>query len=90
MALDRHEIDMQSKVLIRLPSDFILPTNWEPSELKAVDPEPGSPDVVKEERLSDGSVLFATSYGRMLFNGTLPTDHPFINEQVAKPPPVHL
>ncbi|KFI73888.1 DNA-directed RNA polymerase subunit beta [Bifidobacterium minimum] len=84
MALDRHEIDMQSKVLIRLPSDFILPTNWEPSELKAVDPEPGSPDVVKEERLSDGSVLFATSYGRMLFNGTLPTDYPFINEQVAK------
>ena len=84
MALDRHEIDMQSKVLLRLPEDFILPTGWEPGELKVVDPEPGSPDVVKEERLTDGSVLFGTSYGRMLFNGTLPTDYPFINDQVAK------
>ena len=46
MALDRHEIDMQAKVLIRL--------------------------------------LFATSYGRILFNETLPTDYPFVNEQVAK------
>ncbi len=84
MALDRHEIDMQAKVLIRLPKDFVLPTNWEPGELKAIDPEPGSPDVVKEERLHDGSVLFATSYGRMLFNRTLPVDYPFINEQVPK------
>jgi DNA-directed RNA polymerase subunit beta' len=29
-------------------------------------------------------VLFATSYGRILFNETLPTDYPFVNEQVAK------
>uniref|UniRef100_UPI0028DBB3BE DNA-directed RNA polymerase subunit beta' n=1 Tax=uncultured Bifidobacterium sp. TaxID=165187 RepID=UPI0028DBB3BE len=84
MALDRHEIDMQSKVLIRLPKDFVLPVGWEPGELEAVDPEPGSPDKVTEERLHDGSVLFATSYGRMLFNRTLPVDYPFINEQVAK------
>ena len=84
MALDRHEIDMQAKVLIRLPQDFVLPKDWEPGEVKVVDPEPGSPDVVKEERFHDGSVLFATSYGRILFNGTLPVDYPFVNEQVAK------
>ncbi|MCI1869192.1 DNA-directed RNA polymerase subunit beta' [Bifidobacterium crudilactis] len=84
MALDLGDIEMQSKVLIRVASDFVPPKHWEPSELKVVDPEPGSPDVVKEERLSDGSYLFATSYGRILFNETLPTDYPFINEQVAK------
>ena len=50
MALDLHEIDMQAEVLIRLPKDFVLPTGWEPREITVVDPEPGSPDVVKEER----------------------------------------
>ena len=84
MALDKHEIDMQAKVLIRLPQDFVLPKDWEPSELKVVDPEPGSPDVVKEERFHDGSVLFATSYGRILFNSTLPLDYPFVNDQAPK------
>jgi DNA-directed RNA polymerase subunit beta' len=84
MAVDRHDIDTQAKVLIRLPKDFVLPTNWEPGDFAAVDPEPGSPDEVKEERFKDGSVLFATSYGRILFNETLPTDYPFVNEQVAK------
>ena len=84
MALDKHEIDMQAKVLIRLPRDFVLPKDWEPGEVKVVDPEPGSPDVVKEERFHDGSVLFATSYGRILFNGTLPVDYPFVNEQAPK------
>ncbi|WP_288240028.1 DNA-directed RNA polymerase subunit beta' [uncultured Bifidobacterium sp.] len=84
MALDLHEIDMQSIVLIRLPEDFVLPKDWEPGELKVVDPEPGSPDVVREERFKDGSVLFATSYGRILFNETLPVDYPFVNEQVPK------
>ena len=84
MALDKHEIDMQAKVLIRVPADFVLPKNWEPSELKVVDPEPGSPDVVREERFKDGTVLFATSCGRILFNGTLPVDYPFVNEQVPK------
>ncbi|KAB5606866.1 DNA-directed RNA polymerase subunit beta' [Bifidobacterium jacchi] len=84
MALDLHEIDMQAKVLIRLPKDFILPKGWEPSEVKVVDPEPGSPDVVREERFKDGTVLFATSMGRILFNGTLPTDYPFVNEQAPK------
>ena len=84
MALDLHEIDMQSMVLIRLPEDFVLPKDWEPRELKVVDAEPGSPDTVREERFKDGSVLFATSYGRILFNETLPTDYPFVNEQVAK------
>jgi DNA-directed RNA polymerase subunit beta' len=84
MAVDRGDIDTQAKVLIRLPKDFVLSKDWEPAELKVVDPEPGSPDVVKEERFKDGSVLFATSYGRILFNETLPTDYPFVNEQVAK------
>ena len=84
MALDLHEIDMQSMVLIRLPEDFTLPKDWEPRELKVVDAEPGSPDTVCEERFKDGSVLFATSYGRILFNETLPTDYPFVNEQVPK------
>ena len=84
MALDQHEIDMQAKVLIRLPEDFVLPKGWEPSEVEVVDPEPGSPAVVKEERFHDGSVLFATSYGRILFNSTLPVDYPFVNDQAPK------
>ncbi|MFT8704862.1 DNA-directed RNA polymerase subunit beta' [Bifidobacterium aquikefiricola] len=84
MALDRGEIDMQSKILLRVPADFVLPKNWEPQEIKVVDPEPGEPDVAKEERFKDGSILFATSYGRVLVNETLPVDYPFINEQVPK------
>ena len=84
MALDRHEIDMQAKVLIRQPESFVLPKNWEPGEVKVLDPREGEDEVVKEERFHDGTVLFATSYGRILFNETLPTDYPFVNEQVAK------
>ena len=84
MALDRHEIDMQAKVLIRLPESFVLPKNWEPGEVKVLDPREGEDEIVKEERFHDGTVLFATSYGRILFNETLPTDYPFVNEQVAK------
>jgi len=49
-----------------------------------LDPREGEDEVVKEERFHDGTVLFATSYGRILFNETLPTDYPFVNEQVAK------
>nr|WP_217625227.1 DNA-directed RNA polymerase subunit beta' [Bifidobacterium felsineum] len=84
MALDLHEIDMQAKVLIRLPESFVLPKDWEPGEVKVLDPREGESDVAKEERFHDGSVLFATSYGRILFNQTLPTDYPFVNDQVAK------
>ncbi|OZG50615.1 DNA-directed RNA polymerase subunit beta' [Bombiscardovia coagulans] len=84
MALDLGEIDMQAKILLRVPADFVMPKDWQPGELKAVDPEPGSPDVVKEEVFTDGSKLFATNYGRVLFNRTLPVDYPFVNEQVAK------
>ncbi|MFP1700158.1 DNA-directed RNA polymerase subunit beta' [Gardnerella piotii] len=84
MALDKHEIDMQAKVLIRVPEDFVLPKDWQPSDLKVVYPEPGSPDVVREERFKDGTVLFATSCGRVLFNSTLPEDYPFVNQQVPK------
>ena len=40
--------------------------------------------MVKEERFHDGSVLFATSYGRILFNSTLPVDYPFVNDQAPK------
>ena len=84
MALDLHEIDLQAKVLLRVPADFVLPKDWEPGEVEVVDPEPGSPAVVKEERFYDGSYLFATSYGRILFNSTLPVDYPFVNYKVAK------
>ncbi|MBM6699673.1 DNA-directed RNA polymerase subunit beta' [Bifidobacterium pullorum subsp. saeculare] len=85
MALDLHEIDMQAKVLIRLPQDFCLPTDWEPGEVKVVDPESqGGTETVHEERFQDGTTLFATSYGRVLFNETLPTDYPFVNAQVGK------
>ncbi|RSX53422.1 RNA polymerase beta' subunit [Bifidobacterium goeldii] len=84
MALDLHEIDMQAMVLIRMPKDFVLPAGWEPGEVKVVDPEPGSPDVVHEERFHDGTVLFATSMGRILFNETLPVDYPFVNEPAPK------
>ena len=62
----------------------MLPKGWEPSEIEVIDPEPGSPAVVKEERFHDGSVLFATSYGRILFNSTLPVDYPFVNDQAPK------
>ncbi|MBR3359516.1 MAG: DNA-directed RNA polymerase subunit beta' [Aeriscardovia sp.] len=84
MALDLGEIDMQSKVLIRMPQDFVLPKNWEPGELRVVNLAPGQPSVVHEERLADGGYLFATNYGRLLFNSCLPVDYPFINEQVPK------
>ena len=84
MALDRHEIDMQAKVLIRLPESFVLPKTWEPGEVKVRYPREGEDEVVKEERFHEGTVLFASSYGRILFNETLPTDYPFVNEQVAK------
>ncbi|WP_418969715.1 DNA-directed RNA polymerase subunit beta' [Alloscardovia omnicolens] len=84
MALDLGEIDMQARILIRQPEDFVLPKNWQPSEVEIIDPIDNGVTVAKEERFADGSVLFATSYGRMLFNETLPVDYPFVNEQVAK------
>ena len=84
MALDLHEIDMQARVLVRLPEDFVLPTDWQPREIEVVDPQAGSPAVVREERFSDGSVLFATSMGRLMFNETLPTDYPFVDEPAPK------
>ena len=84
MALDLHEIDMQAKILLRVSSDFVLPDNWEPGEVKVRDPREGESDIAREERFADGSVLFATTYGRILFNGTLPEDYPYINEQVPK------
>ena len=85
MALDLHEIDMQAKVLIRMPADFVLPEGWEPGEVKVLDPDGRDDlDIVKEERFQDGTTLFATSYGRVLFNETLPVDYPFVNEPVGK------
>ena len=84
MALDAGEITMNTLVLFRMPKDFVPSKNWEPGEVKVVDPQPGMPEVVKEERLQDGGFLFATTYGRILFNGTLPVDYPFVNEQVPK------
>ncbi|MEE1295296.1 MAG: DNA-directed RNA polymerase subunit beta', partial [Bifidobacterium sp.] len=85
MALDLHEINMQAEVLIRMPADFVLPEGWEPREIKVVDKD-GQDDLetVKEERFHDGTTLFATSYGRVLFNETLPVDYPFVNVPVGK------
>ena len=85
MALDLHEIDMQAEVLIRMSADFVLPEGWEPREIKVVDKD-GHDDLetVKEERFHDGTTLFATSYGRVLFNETLPVDYPFVNVPVGK------
>ena len=80
MALDRGQIDMQSKVLIRMGKDFVLPKDWEPGTLKV----PSTGGEVKEQRLEDGGYLFATNYGRLLFNSCLPVDYPFINCQVSK------
>ena len=84
MALDAHEITMNTRILLRMPKDFVLPKGWKPSEVTVIDPEPGSPKTVKEERLADGGYLFATNFGRVLVNGCLPVDYPFINEQVSK------
>ncbi len=85
MALDLHEINMQAEVLIRMPADFVLPEGWEPREIKVVDKD-GQDDLetVKEERFHDGTTLFATSYGRVLFNETLPVNYPFVNVPVGK------
>lgn len=80
MAMDRGEIAMQSKVLIRMDKDFIPPEEWEPGELEV----PSTGRKVKEQRLKDGGYLFATNYGRLLFNSCLPTDYPFINSQISK------
>ncbi|MBQ1419355.1 MAG: DNA-directed RNA polymerase subunit beta' [Aeriscardovia sp.] len=80
MALDRGEIGMQSKVLIRMDKDFVPPKGWEPGELQV----PSTGGVVKEQRMEDGGYLFATNYGRLLFNSCLPVDYPFINCQISK------
>ena len=80
MALDRGQIGMQSKVLIRMDKDFVLPKGWEPGTLKV----PSTGGEVREQRLEDGGYLFATNYGRLLFNSCLPVDYPFINCQVSK------
>ncbi|MBO6003697.1 MAG: DNA-directed RNA polymerase subunit beta' [Aeriscardovia sp.] len=80
MALDLGQIGMQSKVLIRMDKDFVLPKDWEPGTLKV----PSTGEEVKEQRLEDGGYLFATNYGRLLFNSCLPVDYPFINCQVSK------
>ena len=84
MALDLGQIDVQAEVLLHVGADFKLPENWEPREIKVVDPIEGMPSTVKEARYSDGSALFATSLGRVQLNNTLPVDYPFVNEQVPK------
>ncbi len=86
--LDAHEITMNTKILLRMPKDFVLPKDWEPGEVKVVDPEPGSPDVVKEERLADRGYLFATNFGRVLVNGCLPGGLPVYQRAHLQGPPV--
>ena len=84
MALDLGEIDTQATILLRMPADFVLPTGWEPGQVEVVDPRQGEDSLAHEERMADGTILFATTYGRLLFNETLPVDYPYINEQVPK------
>ena len=62
----------------------MLPKNWEPGRGQGRRSRAAVRNVVKEERFHDGTVLFATSYGRILFNGLLPVDYPFVNEQAPK------
>lgn len=64
MAMDRHEIELYTKVKIRLEGDqFVAPENWEaPEGYKAGDP-----------------VLLDCTVGQVLFNQALPKDYPWFS-----------
>ncbi|WP_314658602.1 DNA-directed RNA polymerase subunit beta' [uncultured Rothia sp.] len=64
MAMDRHEIELYTKVKIRLDGDqFVAPENWEaPEGYKAGDP-----------------VLLDCTVGQVLFNQALPKDYPWFS-----------
>ena len=64
MAMDRHEIELYTKVKIRLEGDqFVAPESWEaPEGYKAGDP-----------------VLLDCTVGQVLFNQALPKDYPWFS-----------
>ena len=64
MAMDRHEIELYTKVKIRLEGDqFVAPEGWEaPEGYKAGDP-----------------VLLDCTVGQVLFNQALPKDYPWFS-----------
>ncbi|WP_314928702.1 DNA-directed RNA polymerase subunit beta' [Rothia mucilaginosa] len=64
MAMDRHEIELYTKVKIRLDGDqFVAPEGWEaPEDYKAGDP-----------------VLLDCTVGQVLFNQALPKDYPWFS-----------
>lgn len=64
MAMDRHEIELYTKVKIRLEGDqFVAPEDWEaPEGYKAGDP-----------------VLLDCTVGQVLFNQALPKDYPWFS-----------
>ena len=64
MAMDRHEIELYTKVKIRLDCDqFVAPENWEAPEGY----QPGD------------SVLLDCTVGQVLFNQALPKDYPWFS-----------
>ena len=64
MAMDRHEIDLYTKVKIRLDGDqFVAPEDWEAPEGY----QPGD------------SVLLDCTVGQVLFNQALPKDYPWFS-----------
>ena len=64
MAMDRHEIELYTKVKIRLDGDqFVAPEDWEAPEGY----QPGD------------SVLLDCTVGQVLFNQALPKDYPWFS-----------
>ena len=64
MAMDRHEIELYTKVKIRLDGDqFVAPEDWEAPEGY----QPGDP------------VLLDCTVGQVLFNQALPKDYPWFS-----------
>ncbi|WP_315512892.1 DNA-directed RNA polymerase subunit beta', partial [Rothia aeria] len=64
MAMDRHEIELYTKVKVRLSGDeFVAPEGWE----------------APEGYTSGGPVLLECTVGQILFNQTLPKDYPWFS-----------
>ncbi|MDA2813593.1 DNA-directed RNA polymerase subunit beta' [Nocardiopsis sp. RSe5-2] len=68
MAYDGGELDIQSKIRLRVPGDVVPPADWE----------------APEGHVSGEPYMLETTLGRYLFNETTPTDYPFVNYQVGK------
>ncbi len=73
MSRDNGELDLQAKITVRF-TDAVPPRGWTPpvDEDGNSDWEQGKP------------FRLETTLGRILFNDTLPTDYPFVNEDMPK------